>query len=146
MYEPSKRKRKNNKKSSKTSPSTTNKEGFVLLTKIFDGQSMVDICKPVHQSKITTRDLDPTGQEIMRKISKLSPLYLATKNAFPDSGATNRRRFCRLMFKKAVKSLKKKFPDEPRHIERLDEALNNYKIDDIYRKLLGVLVSISLLC
>lgn len=120
------------------------------MSEIFDGKENIQILKPIIQSKITARDLDPTGQDIIRKISAYSPLYLATKNAFPDSGDDSREAYCKMIFRRSAKALIKKYSTDKTFVQQLNQAQHNYDRDIKYAKLINVLVgilsSLNLLC
>lgn len=111
-----------------------------MITEIFDGEETVLLYKPIDQTKVFTRDLDMTGKELMAKISTYSPLYLATQDAFPDIDDQHRELYCARIFKKVVKLLEAKHPQGSKHSSRLQQALVNYRENEVYRHIFDVLV------
>lgn len=76
----------------------------------------------------------------MAKISSYCPLYLATRNPFPDIDTSHRENYCSQMFKKAVKFLQDKYSKESQHLVRLQHAKQNFRQNDVYRHIFEILV------
>lgn len=123
-----------------TSSSGGSKLNVAVITEIFDGTDMVTLVKPTDQTKVFTRDLDPTGKEIMAKISTYCPLYLATRDAFPDVDTSHRTNYCSQMFKTVVNLLRAKYSKEKEHLVRLQQAKENYRQNEVYQHIFQILV------
>lgn len=112
----------------------------MIKAEIFDGVKTIPIYKPIGQEKFATRDLDDIGRMIMAKISTYAPLYLATKNAFPDTTDQYRQAFADRMFHDAVTALKEKFSSDPNLLNELEHVSDAYETNSQYKALYKPLV------
>lgn len=113
---------------------------MVVLCEVFDGENSIPITKPVKQQKLSTRDLDPVMQELMLTIAVESPLYLSTRDAFPDHSTDSKSDFCSLMVRKAARIVQEKGCND-RKIDQIKHITAEFKTNKDYRKLVSKLVS-----